>query len=61
MAISVSPDDGSGGRMSYLRFDDKADGVHVVFVDVTGAAPPARRQRSTTTSPLPRSTVAAST
>ena len=24
---SVSPDDGNGARMSYLRFEDHADGV----------------------------------
>lgn len=35
LAISVSPDDGNGSRMSYLRFNDMADGVHVNFVDVT--------------------------
>lgn len=34
--MSVSPDDGSGSRMSYLRFEDQADGVHVFFSDVTG-------------------------
>jgi hypothetical protein len=37
--MSVSPDDGSGGRMSYLRFEDHADGVHVFFDDVTDAGP----------------------
>jgi hypothetical protein len=39
LALSVSPDDGSGGRMSYLRFEDQADGVHVFFDDVTDAGP----------------------
>jgi hypothetical protein len=39
LAVSVSPDDGNGGRMSYLRFDDEADGVHVVFADATNAGP----------------------
>jgi LPXTG-motif cell wall-anchored protein len=39
LAVSVSPDDGNGGRMSYLRFNDQADGVHVVFVDVTDKGP----------------------
>jgi len=39
LAISVSPDDGNGGRMSHLRFNDQADGVHVVFVDVTNQGP----------------------
>jgi hypothetical protein len=33
--MSVSPDNGSGGRMSYLRFADQGDGVHVYFDDVT--------------------------
>ena len=37
--MSVSPDDGNGGRMSYLRFEDQADGVHVFFDDVTNAGP----------------------
>jgi hypothetical protein len=35
MALSVSPDNGSGARMSYLRFEDQTDGVHVFFDDVT--------------------------
>ena len=33
--MSVSPDRGDGARMSYLRFENKTDGVHVFFVDVT--------------------------
>jgi uncharacterized protein YkwD len=37
--FSVSPDDGTGGRMSYLRFVDQADGVHVYFDDVTDPGP----------------------
>ncbi len=37
--MSVSPDNGSGGRMSYLRFEDQADGVHVFFDDVTDNGP----------------------
>jgi hypothetical protein len=37
--LSVSPDNGSGGRMSYLRFVDLADGVHVYFDDATDTAP----------------------
>jgi hypothetical protein len=37
--LSVSPDNGSGGRMSYLRFEDQADGVHVFFSDVTDSGP----------------------
>ena len=39
MHTSVSPDDGNGGRMSYLRFEDQADGVHVFFDDVTNPGP----------------------
>jgi hypothetical protein len=39
LAMSVSPDDGNGGRMSHLRFADQPDGVHVVFVDVTNKGP----------------------
>jgi hypothetical protein len=39
LAMSVSPDHGDGGRMSYLRFEDQADGVHVFFDDVTDAGP----------------------
>jgi hypothetical protein len=37
--VSVSPDNGSGGRMSYLRFEDQTDGVHVYFDDVTDTGP----------------------
>jgi hypothetical protein len=37
--MSVSPDDGNGSRMSYLRFEDHADGVHVFFDDVTDPGP----------------------
>ncbi len=36
---SVSPDDGNGSRMSYAGFDDQADGIHVIFYDVTDAGP----------------------
>ena len=35
LAISVSPDTGHGARMSYLRFEDQADGVHVFFDGAT--------------------------
>jgi hypothetical protein len=35
LAISVSPDNGQGARMSYLRFVDEADGVHVFFDGTT--------------------------
>ena len=37
--VSVSPDSGDGGRMTYLRFEDQADGVHVFFDDVTNPGP----------------------
>jgi hypothetical protein len=37
--MSVSPDDGNGARMSYLRFEDQFDGVHVFFDDVTNPGP----------------------
>jgi hypothetical protein len=30
---SISPDRGDGARMSYLRLEDRADGVHVFFDD----------------------------
>jgi hypothetical protein len=36
LAMSVSPDRGDGSRMSYLRFEDQADGIHVFFDDVQG-------------------------
>jgi hypothetical protein len=39
LSLSVSPDNGQGGRMSYLRFVDQADGVHVFFDDVTDNGP----------------------
>ncbi|HSX04935.1 MAG TPA: hypothetical protein VLF69_00485 [Candidatus Saccharimonadales bacterium] len=35
MVMSVSPDRGDGARMSYLRFEDHSDGIHVFFDDVT--------------------------
>lgn len=37
--VSVSPDDGNGGRMSYLRFEDQLNGIHVFFDDATDAGP----------------------
>jgi hypothetical protein len=37
LSISVSPDNGQGARMSYLRFDDQVDGVHVFFDQTRGA------------------------
>lgn len=38
--LSVSPDNGDGSRMSYLRFEDQSDGVHVYFDDATDSGPP---------------------
>jgi hypothetical protein len=37
--VSVSPDDGQGARMSYLRFEEHTNGVHVYFIDVTDRGP----------------------
>ncbi len=37
--VSVSPDDGTGDRMSYLGFEDAADGIHVIFYDVSDPGP----------------------
>ena len=31
LRISVSPDNGHGGRMSYIGLDDMPDGIHVIF------------------------------
>ncbi|MCA9361847.1 SipW-dependent-type signal peptide-containing protein [Candidatus Kaiserbacteria bacterium] len=39
LALSVSPDDGLGSRMSYLGFADEAGGVRVTFYDVTNPGP----------------------
>ena len=39
LALSVSPDDGTGGRMSFLRFEDHPDGVHVFFDDAVDKGP----------------------
>ena len=39
MALSISPDDGSGSRMSYLSFSDESDGIHVTFYDVSDPGP----------------------
>lgn len=41
LSISVSPDRGDGSRMSYLRFDDAADGIDVTFYDTPGINNPA--------------------
>ncbi len=38
--LSISPSDGSDGRMSYVGFDDQADGIHVIFYDVPNATTP---------------------
>ena len=35
LVVSISPDDGNGTRMSYLRLEDRADGVRVIFTDAT--------------------------
>jgi hypothetical protein len=37
--LSVSPDSGDGGRMTYVRFEDQAEGIHVFFDDVTNPGP----------------------
>jgi Right handed beta helix region len=37
--LSVSPDSGDGSRMSYLRFEDQGDGIHVYFDDATDPGP----------------------
>lgn len=37
LSISVSPDNGQGARMSYLRFEDQTNGVHVFFDQAKGA------------------------
>ena len=37
--MTMSPDRGDGARMSYLRFDDLSNGVHVYFDDVTNSGP----------------------
>jgi hypothetical protein len=39
MHMSVSPDNGAGARMSYLRFEDQWNGVHVFFDDVQQSGP----------------------
>jgi hypothetical protein len=39
MHLSVSPDSGDGSRMSYLRFEDQSDGIHVYFDDATDPGP----------------------
>jgi hypothetical protein len=39
LAFSIAPDRGDGARMSYLRFEDRADGIHVIFDDYRDYAP----------------------
>lgn len=41
MHVSISPDRGDGSRMSYLRFEDSANGINVFFDDVQGTSNPA--------------------
>jgi hypothetical protein len=33
LAVSVSPDNGHGARMGYIRFEDQTDGIHAFIVD----------------------------
>jgi hypothetical protein len=43
LAMSVSPTDGDGNRMSYVRLQDTPDGINVTFMDTpTGYVDPAR-------------------
>ena len=39
LQVDVSPDRGDGSRMSFLRFNDLSDGIHVIFFDVTNPGP----------------------
>jgi len=39
LLFSTSPDRGDGARMSYLRFEDQPDGIHVFFDDYRDNAP----------------------
>lgn len=39
--MSVSPDRGDGSRMSYLGFEDTAEGIKIIFYDVQGVGDPA--------------------
>jgi hypothetical protein len=39
LSMSMSPDRGDGARMSYLRFEDQLDGIHIFFVDYQDLAP----------------------
>lgn len=39
LVFSMAPDRGDGARMSYLRFEDQADGIRVYFDDFQDLAP----------------------
>ncbi len=39
LAVTMSPDRGDGARMSFLRFEQGVDGIHVVFFDVDNPGP----------------------
>ena len=39
LAVTMSPDRGDGARMSFLRFQQGDDGIHVVFFDVDNPGP----------------------
>ena len=39
LAVTMSPDRGDGARMSFLRFQQGDDGIHVVFYDVDNPGP----------------------
>jgi len=39
LQFSVSPDRGDGARMSFLRFKDQADGMHIIFMDYQDTSP----------------------
>ena len=39
LAVTMSPDRGDGARMSFLRFEQGVDGIHVVFFDVENPGP----------------------
>ena len=56
MHVSVSPDRGDGSRMSYLRFEDGANGIDVFFDDVQGTSNPANFVETQIASGLSRAT-----
>ncbi len=39
LGVSVAADRGDGGRMSQVRFEDQADGIHVLFSEFKDLAP----------------------